>query len=124
MDKKNESKDIQSYIYQQLQELEPLLIEASVLKVYEKNAKKIIKKLKQNEEVNESFDAKYCYEFNLEENGSKINSYGLADSPYEAIKIASEKMLAQLIKIQDDTVTKSERLTQINKVLSKDNIKH
>jgi len=47
-----------------------------------------------------------------------LTAYGFGDSPFEAIKIAKEKMEQQLVLIQDETITSTERNNQVNDIFS------
>lgn len=116
--------ELKAFIYQQVNELENYLSSESTITVLSKNAKKVIKKLKKNEEIAEDFSAEFCYEFNLEDSGEKLNTYGLADSPIEAISIAKDKMLKQLILIQNEIISSSEHINEINQYLNGGNTKH
>lgn len=128
--------EIKAFIYQQVTDLEDLLInESSTITVLEKNAKKIIKRLKRNEEIDSDFKADYCYEFTLEinvgpevENGpdqtETLNTLGLSNDPYEAIKIAKNKMANQLLSINGELVSNEDRLNEINSYINKTSTKH
>lgn len=120
----NEDSEIKAYIYQQLSELEDFLTKDSKIEVVSKNASKVIRKLVKNEEVSPDFKAEFCYEISVEEEGSKINSYGLSDDEYSAIKIAKDKMLGHLISIRNEVISTSDHLNEINQVLSGSNILH
>lgn len=120
----NEESEIKAYIYQQLSELEDFLTKDSKIEVVSKNASKVIKKLVRNEEVAPDFKAKFCYEISVEEEGNRINSYGLSNDKYSAIKIAKDKMLGHLISIQNEVISTSDHLNEINQVLSGSNILH
>lgn len=116
--------ELKAFIYQQVNELETYLSSESTITVLSKNAKKVIRKLKKNDEIAEDFSAEFCYEFNLEDSGEKLNTYGLANSPIEAISIAKDKMLKQLILIQNEIISSSEHINEINQYLNGGNIKH
>lgn len=118
------SDETQAYIYQQITELEDFLVEQSNVTVLQKNAKKMVKKLKRDGDVDDDFTAEYCYEFILEEGGNKIASYGLADHPFDAIKLAKEKMLKQLIMMQDEVITNAEHINTVNSIISGNNNLH
>jgi len=116
--------DLTAFIYQQSNELKSYLSSDSVITILPKNAKKVIRKLKINKEIAEDFSAEFCYEFNLEAQGTKLKSYGLANSPIESIIIAKNKMLKQLILIQNEIISSPEHINKINKYINGGNIKH
>jgi len=128
--------EIKAFIYQQVTDLEHLLLhDDSTITVEEKNAKKTIRKMKKNEEIESDFNAVYCYQFSLEfnvgpatEDGpdqtERLNTFGLSDDPYEAIKIAKNKMMNQLQVINSQLVSNEDRLNEINSYINKTNTKH
>lgn len=116
--------EIKAYIYQQVSELEDFLTKDTKIEVIERNSSKVIKKLIKREELESGFKANFCYEISIEEEGSRLNSYGLADDEFEAIKIAKDKMLNHLIMIQNEAISTSDHLNEINDVISGNNILH
>lgn len=116
--------EIKAFIHQQINDLEEYLLESAELTVSEQNAQTIIKRLKKSEELDPSFEAKHCYSFHLEDSGETLDAIGLHNDPYEAIKIAKNKMLQQLIVLQNELISNSDRQNEINQVISGGNIKH
>lgn len=116
--------DIQAFIYQQITDLEAFLSETSNLSVIEKNAKRTIKKLQKEEELPLDFQAEYCFLFKLQDQQEVLTAYGFSNDPFEAIIMAKTKMLNQLIVIQNQVVSNSDRINEINDVMNGNNIKH
>ena len=112
---------LKAYILQQINQFEDMFPTDTEIVVEQKNVAKMIKKLVKEEAVDPDFKANYCYTITIRDDGSTITSYGLADDPYSCVRIAKEKMLAQLYQIQDENISNQDHLAEVDQYINPQN---
>jgi hypothetical protein len=120
----DENPEIRSFIYQQIVDFEPFVTPQTLVAVMAKDPLKLAASLEsEGQEVNRRKLSKmYRIQIVLKEDETKIQEEGLHEDIFEAIKLAKNKLIKRLEAIQDQIVSQSERLEQINQALTNPNI--
>ena len=111
--------EVKSFIYQQIAEFEAFVTPQTVVAVVARDPKKLAI---QYEAEGRDFDLKelrklYRIGIVLTEAGAKIEAEGVHEDIFEAIKLAKDNLLRELITIQDSVVSNQDRLIEINHYL-------
>lgn len=114
-----EDPEVNSYIYQQLGELEPFVTDTTSVSVVAKDPKKLALQLETEGISIPMKDLKKMYRIAivLREDDTEIQAEGLNLDIFEAIKQAKTKLIARLAEIQDEVLSNSDRQDQINQAL-------
>ena len=115
-----EDSDVKAYINQQLAEFEPYVTEDTVVSVISRNPEKLALQLETDGKDLGSKKLKDMFRIAiiLQEDDGKVEAEGLHEDIYEAIRIAKENLMTKLAEIHDSVVSQSDRIEQINQVLS------
>lgn len=111
--------EVKSYIYQQISEFEPYVTPETIAAVIAKDPRKLKMQLETEgkEDLIPLLPKMHRIVIILKEGDTKIQEEGLSSDIYEAIRLAKNKLLEKLQSIQDQVMTKSERLQQIESAL-------
>lgn len=109
------SPEIKSYIYQQLVEFEPFITENTKVAVLAKNPLSLALQLETdgNPIPKNKLKEMHRISISLIDGEARIEAEGLHENIYEAIRIAKGILYEHLSEIQDNVLTKQERMTQI-----------
>jgi ribosomal subunit interface protein len=115
-----QSPEIKAYVYQQIAELEGFVTPQTTVAVVARDPLKLAIQLETDGTPieREKLGQMYRIGIVLKEEDAKIQAEGLHEDIYEAIRIAKDKLLQQLVEIQDSVVSQSDRQEQINFALS------
>ncbi len=116
--------EIRSFIYQQIVDFENFVTPQTMVAVMAKDPLKLQSQLEaEGHTVSKKKLAKmYRISIVLREDDTKLQSEGLHEDIFEAIKIAKAKLIKKLEAIQDKVMTNQERVEQINQALSNPNV--
>ncbi len=119
-----ENPEIRSFIYQQIVDFEHYVTPQTRVAVMAKDPLKLQAQLEADgQTVNKKKLAKmYRISIVLKEDDTKLQSEGLHEDIFEAIKMAKTKLIKKLEAIQDKVMTQQERVEQINQALTNPNI--
>ena len=111
--------EVKSFIYQQIAEFEAFVTPQTIVAVVARDPKKLAI---QYETEGREFDLKdlrklYRIGIVLTEAGAKVEAEGVHEDIFEAIKMAKDNLLKELITIQDSVVSNQDRLIEINHYL-------
>ncbi|KYG66304.1 hypothetical protein AZI86_04405 [Bdellovibrio bacteriovorus] len=111
--------EVKSFIYQQIAEFEAFVTPQTIVAVVARDPKKLAI---QYETEGRDFDLKelrklYRIGIVLTEAGAKVEAEGVHEDIFEAIKLAKDNLLKELITIQDSVVSNQDRLIEINHYL-------
>lgn len=111
--------EVKSFIYQQIAEFEAFVTPQTIVSVVARDPKKLAI---QYETEGREFDLKdlrklYRIGIVLSEGGAKVEAEGVHADLFEAIKLAKDNLMKELINIQDSVVSSQDRLIQINHYL-------
>lgn len=115
-----EDPDLKAFVYQQIADFEAFITPETTIYVVHRDPKKLAiqletegKSMSPNELQNMSRVA-----IVLKEGDTKIEAEGLHEDIYQAISIAKELLMNQLVAIQDSVISSQDRQEQINFALS------
>lgn len=116
--------EVKSFIYQQIVDFEPFVTPETVIAVVARNPEDLILQYEsEGREFNkEDLDKLYRISIMLTESGTTIEAEGVHEDIYEAIKLAKENLIKELITIQDSVVSQQDRLIEINHYLQNPNL--
>ena len=111
--------EVKSFIYQQIADFQHFVTPETVIAVIARNPLKLAL---QYEAEGREFDKaamKKLYRIGivLNEGGAKVEAEGVHADIFEAIKLAKENLLKELITIHDSVVSHQDRLIEINHYL-------
>lgn len=111
--------ELRAYIYQILQEFEHFVTPHTKVIVLARDPVKLASKLELEGIEISTEDLKKMHRISIimNESGTKIESEGLHEDPYEALQIAKNSLLGQLWKIQESVVSSSERNSAIQQFI-------
>lgn len=122
--------EVKSFIYQSILDLEPFSTPQSIVSVVAKNPLELLSQV--DEEISENttlaFDPQrlpkrntlrkmFRIAISITEEGQRIESEGLHENVYDAIKIAKDHLVDTLTKIQNDVISSQDRHMQIRHAL-------
>ncbi|MCK6598875.1 MAG: hypothetical protein L6Q37_10960 [Bdellovibrionaceae bacterium] len=103
--------DVKSFIYQQIAEFQPFVTPTTVAAVIAK------------EPLRSQTNKPHRILIQLKDNDSQIHEEASHENIFEAIRLAKSKLIDRLIDIQNQVITKEERIMEINQALQ-NNQKH
>lgn len=111
--------DIKSFIYQQISEFQHYVTPTTIASVVVRDPQKlkIEFELKGVHYSEQQLSMLHRISIHLKDGDSGIESEAYHDNIFEAIRLAKEKMLDQLDKIQDEVISKKDRIDEINQAL-------
>lgn len=112
------SPEIKSFIYQQILDFDPFITPETVILVIARDPNRIesdsTSDLLDDEQLDAAEKAKqHRIAIILKEDDSSIEAEAFHDDIYEAIKLAKEKLVADLVEIQNEVENPNERLKAI-----------
>lgn len=116
----DENPEIRSFVYQQILEFEPYVTPQTIVAVIAKDPIKLLPKLKADgEDISKKELSKmFRISITLKEDGTQIQEEALHKDVFEAIKLAKQKLIQKLVAIQDQVMSQSDRIEQINQALN------
>lgn len=116
--------EVKSFIYQQISEFQPYVTPQTVVAVVAKDPRKLKADLElAGHDISRSKLKKmYRIAIVLKEGDAEIADEGLHENVYEAIRAAKLKLLQKLSEIQDQVMSESERVQQINSIMQNEQI--
>lgn len=111
-----ESPEVKAFIYQQIVEFEPYVTPSTKIAVVAKDPMKLNSQIDAEEQgiSAEELSRMYRISITLFEEETQINAEGLHADIFEAIRSAKDKLIKQLIEIQESVVSTQDRQEQIN----------
>lgn len=107
--------EVTAFMHQKLEDIRPFLNEHSQIAFYKDDLHKVLDiKEEAGEDIEPFMGCTECYTVKFSEQGQHITSYGLGQSPYEAITNASNELLKILLELQDQSVSNSSRNNDVN----------
>lgn len=111
--------EVKSFIYQQIADFESFVTPQTVVAVVARDPKKLAI---QYETEGKEFNPKelrklFRIGIILKEGDAKVEAEGVHEDVFEAIKLAKDNLLKELILIQDSVISQQDRLVQINHYL-------
>lgn len=116
--------EVKSFIYQQIVDFEPFVTPETVIAVVARSPEDLILQYEtEGRDFNkEDLDKLYRISIVLNESGTTIEAEGVHEDIYEAIKLAKENLIKELITIQDTVVSQQDRIIEINHYLQNPNL--
>lgn len=113
--------EVMAYTYQIVEECSPFMTENTQIVIEERKASKIAKRLKSEGTLPEDFKIpQYCFRILMTEEGARIVEYGFGENPYQALDEAKNKLIKQLGIIQDEVISNSDRINEVNSIINGD----
>lgn len=114
-----ETPEVKSYIYQQIAEFEIYVTPQTVVTVIKRDPLKLAL---QYEAEGKDFSRKalkklFRIGISLTEGDTKIEAEGVDEDIFEAIKLAKQNLMKELVEIHDSVVSQQDRIVEINHYL-------
>lgn len=116
--------EVKSYIYQQIVDFEPFVTPQTVVAVVARDSNELSVQYETEGKEFSQEDLKNLYRIAivLTDNGTSVEAEGVHANIYEAIKLAKDNLLKELISIQDSVVSQQDRIIEINHYLQSHNL--
>ena len=111
--------DLKSFVYQQIAEFQPYVTPTTIAAVIAKDPQKLAMELElkgQGRSTNQ-LALLHRVAIRLKDGDSSIQQEAHHENIYEAIRMAKEKLLIRLDEIQDEVISKKDRIDEINQAL-------
>ncbi len=117
--------DVKSFIYQQIAEFQPFVTPTTVAAVVAKDPLKLAMDFEVSGARKNKLDLSRLHRISihLRDQDSQIYEEASHENIFEAIRLAKVKLLGRLVEIQDQVISKEERIEEIHQVLQ-NNQKH
>jgi ribosome-associated translation inhibitor RaiA len=111
--------DLKSFVYQQIAEFQPYVTPSTVAAVIAKDPQKLAMEfeLKGQGRSHSQLASLHRVAIRLKDGESTIQDEAFHENIYEAIRLAKEKLLNRLDEIQDEVISKKDRIDEINQAL-------
>lgn len=111
--------EVKSFIYQQIADFEPFVTPQTVVAVVARDPKKLALQYETEGREFSVADLKKLYRIAivLKEDDTSVSAEGVHEDIFQAIKLAKENLLKQLIEIQDSVISQQDRIIEINHYL-------
>jgi hypothetical protein len=111
--------DLKSFVYQQIAEFQPYVTPSTVAAVIAKDPQKLAMELELKGQACSSRQLALLHRvaIRLKDGDSTISDEAHHENIYEAIRLAKEKLLIRLDEIQDEVISKKDRIDEINQAL-------
>ena len=111
--------EVKSFIYQQIADFEPFVTPQTVVTVVARDPKKLALQYETEGRDFSVADLKKLYRIAivLKEDDTSVSAEGVHEDIFQAIKLAKENLLQQLIEIQDSVISQQDRIIEINHYL-------
>lgn len=108
--------EVKSYIYQQIVDFEPFVTPQTVVAVVARDPNDLAVQYETEgkEFKPEELKSLHRIAIVLKEAETSVEAEGVHEDIYEAIKLAKENLLKELISIQDSVVSQQDRIIEIN----------
>lgn len=116
--------EVKSFIYQQIVDLESFVTPQTVVTVVARDPNELSLQYETEgkEFAPENLKSLYRIAIVLAENGANVEAEGVHEDIFEAIKLAKENLLKELITIQDSVISQQDRIIEINHYLQSHNL--
>lgn len=116
--------EVKSFVYQMIAEFEPFVTPQTVITVVARDPKKLAIQYETDGKDFTPEDLKKLYRIAivLNESGTKVEAEGVHEDIYQAIKMAKDQLLKELVAIQDSVVSQQDRIIEINHYLQHPNL--
>lgn len=116
--------EVKSYIYQQIVDFEPFVTPQTVVAVVARDSNELSVQYETEGKEFSQEDLKNLYRIAivLTDNGTSVEAEGVHEDIYEAIKLAKDNLLKELISIQDSVISQQDRIIEINHYLQSHNL--
>lgn len=114
-----ENPEVKSYIYQMINELEQFVTPQTIVSVTAKDPRKLALQYEAEGKDFSPDELKNLYRISitLQESDAKISAEGIHENLFEAIRMAKENLMKELVAIQDSVISHQDRIMQINHYL-------
>lgn len=111
--------EVKSFIYQMIAEFDPFVTPQTIVTVVARDPRKLAIQYETEGKDFSPAELKKLYRIaiSLNEGGTKVEAEGVHQDIYQAIKMAKENLLKELVAIQDSVVSQQDRLIEINHYL-------
>lgn len=111
--------EVKSFIYQMIAEFDPFVTPQTTITVTAKDPRKLALQYEAEGKdfSDDTLKKLYRISISLTEGEASAEAEGVHEDIFEAIKIAKENLLSQLIAIQDSIISQQDRLIEINHYL-------
>ncbi|MBL7545223.1 MAG: hypothetical protein JNL11_15500 [Bdellovibrionaceae bacterium] len=111
--------DLKSFVYQQIAEFQPYVTPSTVAAVIAKDPQKLAMEFEAKGQGCSSTQLASLHRIaiRLKDGDSSIQQEAHHENIYEAIRLAKEKLLLRLDEIQDEVISKKDRIDEINQAL-------
>ncbi|MFS4458601.1 hypothetical protein [Bdellovibrio sp. HCB2-146] len=111
--------EVKSFIYQQIADFEPFVTPQTVVAVVARDPKKLALQYETEGREFSVAELKKLYRIAivLKEDDTSVSAEGVHEDIFQAIKLAKENLLKQLIEIQDSVISQQDRIIEINHYL-------
>lgn len=111
--------DLKSFVYQQIAEFQPYVTSTTVAAVIAKDPQKLAMELELKGQRRSTSQLALLHRvaIRLRDGDSSIQQEGHHENIYEAIRLAKEKLLNRLDEIQNEVISKKDRIDEINQAL-------
>jgi len=111
--------DLKSFVYQQIAEFQPYVTPTTVAAVIAKDPQKLAVELELKGQGRSASQLALLHRvaIRLRDGDSSIQQEAYHENIYEAIRLAKEKLLNRLDEIQNEVISKKDRIDEINQAL-------
>jgi hypothetical protein len=111
--------EVKSFIYQMISEFDQFVTPQTIVTVTAKDPRKLALQYEAEGKIISHQELRRLYRISIElnEGDAKAEAEGVHEDIFQAIKIAKDNLLLQLIAIQDSVVSQQDRLIEINHYL-------
>lgn len=111
--------EVKSFIYQQIVDFEPFVTPQTVVAVVARDPRKLALQYEAEGKEFSKSDLKKLFRIAivLKEGETTIEAEGVHEDIFQAIKLAKDNLLKELVAIQDSVVSQQDRLIEINHYL-------
>lgn len=117
--------DIKSFIYQQIAEFQPYVTPTTVAAVIAKDPQKLAMDFEISGEHKSKIDLARLHRISimLRDEDTQIHEEASHENIFEAIRLAKTKLLGKLVLIQDQVISKEDRIEELQQAMQ-NNSKH
>ncbi|NUN04575.1 MAG: hypothetical protein HUU57_02325 [Bdellovibrio sp.] len=111
--------EVKSFIYQQIVDFEPFVTPQTIVAVIARDPKKLALQYETEGKEFSKEDLKKLYRIaiSLKEGDTTIEAEGVHRDIFQAIKMAKDNLIKELVDIQDSVVSSQDRLIEVNQYL-------
>jgi ribosome-associated translation inhibitor RaiA len=111
--------DLKSFVYQQIAEFQPYVTPTTVAAIIAKDPQKLAMELELKGQGRSTRQLALLHRVSirLRDGDSSIQQEAHHENIYEAIRLAKEKLLNRLDEIQNEVISKKDRIDEINQAL-------